>query len=85
MYRFLVIAIVVAVAGLELTFPTTETSTRVRAMLPDVQLASVLTPQTANARETEIKHEPTDLWDLQRVNNEPPTERSRRTRFHSGF
>ena len=86
MYRFLVVAIFVAIAGLELTFPTTETAARVRAMLPDVQMASMLTPQTAAvAREAKTEPEPADLWQLRRVNDASADELLHIKHFHSGF
>lgn len=86
MYRFLVVAIFLAFAGLELTFPTTETATRVRAMLPDVQLATILTPQTAAvARETESERDSAEQWQLRRVNDESAENLLHIKHFHSGF
>ena len=85
MYRFLVVAIFLAVAGLELTYPTTEMTSRVRGMLPEIQMTSVLTPQVAVASEATDERDPAALWDMRRVNHAPPPSPPHRKRFHSGL
>ncbi len=53
MYRLLVVVILLAIAGLEITFPTTETSAKVNEMLPGVELAPIRASQS-EPKETQV-------------------------------